>query len=174
MNNIKSVCSPLNIASIGVEIAASGLIGYGSAALFTTINPVFGAIHGLTYSVTATITKVCLMCFAKKMNVEIQKTISQAVGFGVATAVSMCVLGLSPLAVLALGISQVAFTILFTLGIIGAGLVCVSCCPKVSDLIYGISKNDKEDSNSEDSIEDEIPLEVNVILPETQTQPLAV
>ena len=145
MNNVKSVFSPFNLAMIGVDVAGSGLIGYASAAIFTTINPVFGAIHGLTFALSGDITKVALNCFAKNMHEETKKVIAQGVGIGVATTISMVALGLSPWATLALGISQVAFALLLGIAVYGVGLGCVVCCPDLAEKVLGKPEKTKDE-----------------------------
>jgi hypothetical protein len=148
MNNVKSVFSPFNVAMIGVDIVGGGLIGYASAAIFTTINPVFGAIHGLTFVLSTDITKVALNFF-KNIPEETKKIIAQGVGIGVATTVSVFALGLSPWATLALGISQVALALLLGLAVIGVGLGCVACCPSLAEKVFGKPEKSEEDVRGE-------------------------
>ncbi len=162
MNSIKSVCSLNNIAVIAGEVAASGAIGYASAAIFTTINPVFGAIHGLTYALAADITKMALNIFAKNMQEETKKIISQGAGVGLATSISIVGLGLSPLAVLALGVSQLAFSLLVGIAIAGVGIGCMQCCPILANKFFGDSSEKSKGNDQVPAATQKVPDAVSV------------
>jgi hypothetical protein len=118
-NNLYGVVIMTNLGFGLGSLAIEAVFGYAGAALFTTINPVIGALFGCTSSVITSITKAIF----EKANwgtPAIKSIAANALGILGGAGVVALVAGttLTPMVALGLFISIVAAKIIFSLSVL--------------------------------------------------------